>query len=329
MKGIFFVILVLLVVTLVIPLVITTSCRLVIPTRDKPSPETIESDMQLKVYHHQTEEIMELYLEDYIVNVVAAEVPAAFEMEALKAQAVAARTYAIWKANRNEESPQHPGAILCTDSTHCQAWASLEDLKERHGRSWIKKYLPKIKEAVEATRGLIMTYDMKPIEPLYHSTSGGKTENSEDVFSNRVPYLRSVDSPYEERSPVLVDHKEFTFDEFYALLKEGRPDLELKEKNLKGQMEILSHHEGGSVKEIKIGNEVFTGREVRQLLALRSAKFTFEIKGKVIKFTTRGYGHGVGMSQWGANGMAEKGSTYEEILAHYYFGIKLGKIKAY
>jgi len=334
MKGIFFAIIAFIVTTLIIPLIIITTFDINIPLRDKQvkyQQETIESDMKIKVYNHITDEIMELYLEEYLENVVAAEMPGSFELEALKAQAVAARTYAIWKINRfsSTENPIHPGASLCTDHQHCQEWLSSEELKSRHGKEWMNKYWPKIQEAVATTAGVIMTYNMQPIEPLYHSTSGGQTENSEDVYVSALPYLRSVSSPYEERSPVLVDSKTVTIKEFINAIKKKYADFIIREKNISTEMKIVERTTGGSIKLIKIGNKEMKGSEVRELFQLRSANFTFKVSGDKIQFTTRGYGHGVGMSQWGANGMAERGSSYEDILKHYYQGVVLSKLKSY
>lgn len=334
MRGIFFAIITFIISTLLIPLFILSSCDINVPSRDKPrrvEENIIESDLKITVLNHETNEVMELFLEEYIANVVAAEMPAAFDIEALKAQAVAARTYAIWKmmAFKDRENPQHPEAVLCTSHTHCQEWLSMEDLRERHGRLWMYNYWDKIQEAVEDTRGIIMTYNMEPIEPLYHSTSGGRTENAEDVFSNAKPYLKSVASPYEERSPVLTDTKSLAINDFINTLKSQRNAIDLRERNLTSQIQIIERSAGGRVKRVKIGNEEFTGSEVRQIFDLRSANFTIEIRENNIIFTTRGYGHGVGMSQWGANGMAEQGHNYEEILKHYYQGITLSKLKSY
>lgn len=332
MKGIFFTILSLIVTTLLIPLFIITSCDLNGPIRDKPNKiETVESDLTVKVLNHTTGEVMELYLEEYLLNVVAAEVPGSFNKEAIKAQAVAARTYAVWKIMRykDKENPQHPEADLCTSHTHCQEWLSKDELRERHGRLWMYNYWPLIEEAVNETRGIIMTYNLQPIEPLYHSTSGGQTENSEDVFTAALPYLRSVPSPYEERSPVLVDQKSIKVGDFINSLKKIRDGIVIKESNLSSQMSILERTDGGSIKRIRIGNEEFSGREIRELFGLRSADFTYELRGQEIVFITKGYGHGVGMSQWGANGMAERDYTYEEILKHYYIGVTLSKLKSY
>lgn len=332
MKGIFWGIIFFIIVTLFMPMFIVTSCDISIPNRDKPiERKIVESDLVLSVYNHDTDKIMELGLEGYIVGVVAGEAPAAFEIEALKAQAVAARTYALWKRSVYAETgnPDHPEAILCTSHLHCQEWLSLEELRERHGKKWIKEYLPKIEEAVMSTKGVIMTYNMKPIEPLYHSTSGGRTENSEDVFTTAVPYLRSVPSPYEEGSPVLVDQYKISIKDFISKLKGKYKDLKVDDKKIASEINILERSSGGNIKKIKIGNKEFTGREVRELFELRSANFTVDIRGKDIHFTTKGYGHGVGMSQWGANGMAKQGSTFSEILKHYYQGVTLSVLKSH
>lgn len=332
MKGIFFGIIFFIVATLLMPMFIVTSCDISIPNIDKPvERQIIESDLIVNVYNHNTGEIMELGLEDYIVGVVAGEAPAAFEMEALKAQAVAARTYALWRraVYGDQGSPDHPGAIVCTSHLHCQDWLSLEELRERHGRKWMKEYLPRIEEAVTSTKGVIMTYNMQPIEPLYHSTSGGRTENSEDVFASAVPYLRSVSSPYEEGSPVLVDQYKVSIKDFVSKFKGKYKDFKINEKKIASEIDILERSNGGNIKRIRIGNKEATGREVRELFELRSANFTVDVRGKDIHFTTRGYGHGVGMSQWGANGMAKQGSTFSEILRHYYQGVSLSVLKSH
>lgn len=332
MKGIFFGVIFFLVVTLVMPMIIVTSCDISIPIRDKPvKKDVVESDLIVTVYNHQTNKIMELELERYLIGVVAAETPAAFEIEALKAQAVAARTYAVWRKDVNGDAghPQHPGAILCTSHQHCQEWLSTEELKERHGSKWMKQYLPKIEEAVASTKGIVMTYNMKPIEPLYHSTSGGITENSEDVFSNALPYLRSVSSPYEEGSPVLVDTFTISVREFVSKLESKYKDIQINQKKMVSEINILERTNGGSVKRIKVGNKELSGRDIREGFDLRSANFTVDVKGSNVSFTTKGYGHRVGMSQWGANGMAKEGSTFSEILKHYYQGVSLNILKSH
>lgn len=332
MRGIFFATIFLIVVILFMPIFILKSCDIPVPSRDMPlENQVIESDLVVTVYNHNTEKNMELALEDYIVGVVAAETPAAFEMEALRAQAVAARTYTLWRKFMYDGGgcPEHPDAIVCTSHLHCQEWLSTEELKERHGNKWMKEYLPRVEEAVESTRGIIMTYNMQPIEPLYHSTSGGLTENSEDVFARSVPYLRSVSSPYEEDSPVLVDSHKIAINDFVAKIKAKHKDFKINTKKVISEIKILERSKGGSIKKMKVGNKEFTGREMRELLGLRSANFSVDVKGKDLCFTTRGYGHGVGMSQWGANGMAKQGSTFGEILKHYYQGVSLSILKSH
>ncbi|MBN4050688.1 MAG: stage II sporulation protein D [Alkaliphilus sp.] len=335
MRKFFFVVIAFIVFIVLVPVIIVTREEVRIEgddvneDSDATEIEVIESDLMIKVYNHRTSEIMSLYLEDYIVNVVAAEMPASFELEALKAQAVAARTYAIWKKNMHgkEGDPAHSGAILCTDHAHCQEWLSNDELAKIHGKLWIYIYLPRIKESVKNTRGIIMTYNMKPIEPLYHSTSGGKTENSEDVFSNKVSYLRSVPSPFEERSPSLLNEKKLSVNEFINMMKTHSKNFEINEKKLGTQIEIIERSRGGSVQEIKIGNQTFKGTEIRKIFQLKAADFVIEIDKNHLTFTTKGHGHGVGMSQWGANGMAERGSNFKQILKHYYQGITLSRLK--
>ncbi|MDR5659706.1 stage II sporulation protein D [Serpentinicella sp. ANB-PHB4] len=331
MRGIFFAIIIFIIVVILIPIFIFTSCDLSVEKNDYVEKNIVESDLTVTVYNHKTDEIMKLDLEEYIANVVAAEMPARFEMEALKAQSVAARTYAIWRylSHGEEGHPEHPGAVLCTSHQHCQEWLSKEELKERHGSEWMKTYWPKIQEAVNTTTGIVMTYDMKPIEPLYHSTSGGVTENSEDIFTSAVPYLRSVSSPYETESPVLVDTKRISVKEFVNTIKKEKSNIRLSERNLMSQIKIGERTQGGTIKEITIGNETLTGSQIRRLFELRSADFEIDVDGNTVEFTTRGYGHGVGMSQWGAQGMAEQGSNFVEILEHYYLGVTLSKIKSY
>lgn len=333
MRGIFFGIIFLIVAILLMPMFIISSCDISISNRDMSSKQQIvESDLIITVYNHNTKKNMELGLEEYIIGVVAAEAPAAFEMEALKAQAVAARTYALWRKFTYGDrggNPEHPGAIVCTSHLHCQEWLSVEALRERHGKKWMKEYLPRIEEAVASTKGIIMTYNMQPIEPLYHSTSGGLTENSEDVFARTVPYLRSVSSPYEEDSPVLVDNCKITIKDFVAGIKAKHKDFKINTRKIASEINILERSNGGNIKKIKIGNKELTGREVRELFDLRSANFSVKVKGKDIHFTTKGYGHGVGMSQWGANGMAKQGSTFSEILKHYYQGVSLSVLRSH
>lgn len=277
-------------------------------------------DIDIPLYLCKEQRVVQLNLEDYVAGVVAGEMPSSFEMEALKAQAVAARTYGISKLKKSDKGnpAEHPDAPLC-DTTHCQVYLSEEDLLALKGENWMKDGWLRINEAVEATSGEVMYYEDDLVEqPLFHSSSGGKTENSEDVFVSAVPYLRSVESPYEGEAPNLNESITVPMSSFIDKVQKIHGATNVHSSTIK----ILERSEGGRVKEIQVGNKVLSGRNIRDLFGLRSANFTFTFDGNdSIIFTTSGYGHGVGMSQWGANGMAKAGFGYEEILQHYYIGV--------
>ena len=313
---------------ILIPAILVQSCN-PLEILDKKKEQPVLDKRMVRVYVQETGEVISLDLEEYIKGVVAGEMPAAFHMEALKAQAVAARSYAISRieAYREEGNPGHPNAELC-DQVHCQVWLSPEKLKELKSDQWMKDYWPRIEQAVEETVGLVMTYEGKPLEqPLFHSTSGGRTENSEDVFAASVPYLRSVESPYEKEAPHFTDQQIVSVSDFVAKIKEKYSDCNIQASNLSNQLKILERSEGGRVLKMQVGNKILSGRELRELFGLRSANFQVSMEDKNLIFHTIGYGHGVGMSQWGANGMAKEGHTFEEILKHYYQGVTIEKME--
>jgi len=280
----------------------------------------------VQVYDVNKKVVIDIEIEEYIKGVVAGEMPAEFETEALKAQAVAARTYLLYKLKKNTVNPeQHREAPICT-GIHCQVYYSRDMLLEKFSQDWFDKYWDKIENAVNSTKGEILSYDKKVIEPLFHSTSGGKTENSEEVFGTFMPYLRSVESPYEEASPKLNASVSIPVTEFIKKLNDEYGLSDLTEKNLKSKISLLEMSEGGKIKSLKIGDKVLTGREIRSLYNLNSASFKFIQSKNSIEIITTGYGHGVGMSQYGANGMAAKGYGYEDILKHYYTGVEILKM---
>lgn len=327
MRSILSLILGLVLAIIVMPMVLIQSCDLSTPEIDRE--KVVESNQTVRVYVHETKNIVEIDLEEYVKGVVAGEMPAAFELEALKAQAVAARSYAVARMNQLKEGgqPAHPGAELC-DGVHCQVWLSKDKLRQIKTKYWMRDYWPKIEKAVEETKGLILTYQGKPVDqPLFHSTSGGRTENSEDVFAAFVPYLRSVESPYEDRAPHLTDVQAIPVSSFINKFKSKYKDSDLQEANIKSAFKILERSTGGRILKMQVGNKIVSGREMRELLGLRSANFKMTIDNKNLEITTFGYGHGVGMSQWGANGMAENGHTFEEILKHYYVGTEIMQMK--
>ncbi|WFD10062.1 stage II sporulation protein D [Tepidibacter hydrothermalis] len=279
------------------------------------------NSINIKVYNTKTDNVEELDIEKYLYNVVASEMPATFDEEALKAQAIAARSYVFHKMeNGGDKIPQHKGAVVCTDHRHCQEYLDTNTLEKLHNKKWMSESWPKIKKAVDDTRGMVMTFEEKTIQPLYHSTSGGKTENSEEVFSASLPYLRSVESPYEEESPKFRANMKISKNDFINKFKGVGIVLS---DNLNKDIQVMSRSEGGSVKEIRVGNKVVKGSKVRSILGLNSSDFDIKVDGNFLNIMTKGYGHGVGMSQWGANGMAHKGYKYDEILKHYFKGVSI------
>ncbi len=286
--------------------------------------DKIQTPEYVNVYRHTYGVTEVIPFEDYVKGVVAGEMPSTFEEEALKAQAVAARTYSVSKITRSGQGgnpPAHPDAPLC-DDTHCQVYRSINDLTALKGAKWMEENWKKICEAVDSTKGELMYYEGQLAEqPLFHSSSGGHTENSEDVFASAVPYLRSVSSPYEEEATHQEEEKYFSVKDFVYLINLKYPDRKLS-SSIDG-VNIISRTEGGRVDSIKINNSTYTGRELRDALGLSSANFDASFDGKTITITSNGYGHGVGMSQYGANGMAKNGSNYKEILEHYYTGVRV------
>jgi stage II sporulation protein D len=297
----------------------------------KTQIETDEKVLNITVLFHETGEIKLMPLEEYLIGVVAAEMPAEFELEALKAQAVAARTYTLKKMqlkSKNAES-DHPNAVVCTDPAHCQAWISKEEQKELWGVVNYLKYRSKIESAVKSTEGQIITYDKRIIDPVYHSNCGGKTENSEDVWKFKIPYLRSVESPYSIESPRYKETKTYSMEYLDKALGTNIaavPAASIK-NNVSQYFKILEKTSSGRIKKIYIGGKTILTTQLRQILNLRSTKFEISIIGDMVKFTTYGYGHGVGMCQYGANGFAKNGKNYMEIIKHYYKGVEIQKYK--
>ena len=267
-------------------------------------------------------EVLIMPLNEYLIGVVGGEMPASFPLEALKAQAVAARTYTVRRmACYGGEGCGKEGADICTDSTCCQAYTAPEQLKANWGQN-ARRYMDKLTEAVYSTEGEVILYNGSPIEALYHSSAGGRTEDAQNVFSSALPYLVSVSSPGEEGSKYHGE-EEYSPKEFAAAVNKKWPSAKLDRKKLSSQVKILSRYQSGQVEKLKLNKVTVSGKELRKLLGLNSANFTIDISDTVLIRTT-GYGHGVGMSQYGARAMALSGADYREILTHYYTGVEVG-----
>lgn len=277
----------------------------------------------IAVYDDENDRVLSMRLEEYLCGVVAAEMPASFEEEALKAQAVAARTFTLRRLPACGGTPcGRCGADVCTDSTCCQSYRSAEQLASKWGAD-AAYYSARVEEAVYSTAGEVATYEGALIEALYHSTAGGMTESSENVFASAQPYLVSVESPGEEGSAHYRDSITFPRKSFITKLNAAFPRAELSAKKLEVQVEITARFASGRVKTVRLGKVEVTGRQFRKALDLPSANFTIEFVGEDVRVSTKGYGHGVGMSQYGANAMAKEGSDYRAILQHYYTGINI------
>lgn len=277
----------------------------------------------IAVYDDTAGRVLSMQLEEYLCGVVSAEMPAAFEEEALKAQAVAARTFTLRRLAACGGTPcgRH-GADICTDSTCCQSYRSPAQLAARWGDS-AAYYSARVHDAVYATAGEVATYEGALIEALYHSTAGGMTESSENVFASAQPYLVSVASPGEEGSAHYAESTTFPRKSFITILNTAFPKADLSAKKLEVQVEITARYASGRVKIVRLGKVEVTGRQFRKALDLPSTNFTIEFVGEDVRVSTKGYGHGVGMSQYGANAMAKDGADYRAILKHYYTGIEI------
>lgn len=305
---------------------------------DKTSQYTIKNDSiilknkgeipKIKVFLTAENRIEEMNIEDYVRGVVSGEMPISFEVEALKAQAVAARTYAVSKmfslGGKACDLHASQGADIC-DTVHCQVYKS----KEKRFKDWkasdAESNWNKLTDIIVATGGQVLTYNGELVrQPLYFSSSGGRTEDAVQVFTSNVPYLKSVESKGEDinSSKITISSKELA-----SKINKAYPKAKVSVSKLKSQIIVLNRNSGGTVNDLKIGNETIKGRKFRELLGLRSANFSFEFSTNSVDIICLGYGHGVGMSQWGANAMASSGSSYSDILTHYYTGVNISKLE--
>ncbi|NLL46312.1 MAG: stage II sporulation protein D [Clostridiales bacterium] len=316
MKAVLIVSILLLALAFSIPLLIVVP-SLEVDLSPSPGADTAKAADSAVISFSREGRGENISLKDYLTGVVAAEMPASFNIEALKAQAVAARTYALYKIAKHS----HQDFDLCDNAGCCSAYFDHSELRERWGRDY-DNYIEKICSAVEATDGLFLSWADEPILAVFHSSSPGRTEGSENVWSSALPYLVPVDSPETpERVSNLISTVTVSAEDFKNTLLKKFPNAVL-DSDPRLWISYVYYTESGRVKALKVGGIQMSGTDFRFLFGLRSTAFTFKYDGNFV-FSVTGYGHGVGMSQYGANIMAADGALFDEILAAYYPGTEL------
>lgn len=275
----------------------------------------------VKLLHAKSEDIEELSIDEYLYGVVSAEMPANYEVEALKAQAIVARTYTIYQMINN--AGKHGNSDICDDYKCCQAWISKEDRLNKWEEANKEEYWNKIVTAVDDTSGRIITYDKKIINAFFHSNSGGITESSVNIWGGvDYPYLKSVATSGEDGYQQYSSQVEMTKEELINKLKTKYNNIQI-DSNDSNSIKIVEYTSSNRVKSIQFGNITIAGTEARTLLGLKSTNFSIDFQEDKIIFSVHGYGHGVGMSQTGADSMAKNGSSCEDIIKHFYTNVEI------
>lgn len=287
--------------------------------QEKTTDDT--TDEKLLVYLTQEDRLVQMTPEGYVCGVVAAEMPAQYHLEALKAQAVAARTRVLWQQLQGG-CALHPGADICTDSSHCQGYATLDECREKWGASY-EAYRDRLIRAEQETAGQWIAYEDEPITVLYHASSGGKTENVQTVFAEKLPYLVSVESEEDETASGFQQELTVPFEKMAEQLGTLIPDAQISPETIQRTLAIGGYTESGRVSHMQINGKLIDAVDFRNALGLRSTWFSMAMNEDGVTFYQRGYGHGVGMSQTGANQMAASGKNYVQILQHYYTGVDI------
>lgn len=275
-----------------------------------------DSGHPVTLYRSGTGQVEQIALSDYLWGVVAAEMPASFQTEALKAQTVAARTYALRKGSG--VSAGHPGAMVCDDHTCCQAYITKEEAAAGWGGE-AAFYTGKVAAAVAGTDGLVLTYGGELIDAVFHSSSAGSTADAAEVWGTSVPYLKPVSTPEGEEVPNYHTTVTVSLEDFKTAIRSRYPDAWLGE-DYTAWFGPVTYTAAGAVATLPTGGVPVTGTEYRSLFGLRSARFTLTAGEEGVTFAVTGYGHGAGMSQYGANALAGQGLTFDAILTHYYTG---------
>lgn len=334
MKKILKYIIIFCIVIFVLPTILTRK-SIMVSSKIEQNTEEIVEDINfnkddykkfstIKLLHQDTDQVEEIPLEQYLYGVVSAEMPANYEIEALKAQAIVARTYTLYQIIKG--SKKHDEADICDKSTCCQAWISKDDRLARWDENEKNLNWDKIVKAVDETSGRIITYNGEPIDAFFHANSGGKTESASNVWGGEnFPYLQSVETSGEDGYSGYNTELTVSKDELIQKLKSVYPDIEINLENNE-EIKILEYTESGRVRTIKIGNTNVVATKLRSCLGLRSTFFDVFVNGESITFNVIGYGHGVGMSQTGADSLAKQGYSAEDIVKHFYTGVQIVNI---
>ncbi len=281
----------------------------------------------VNVYFKDKDKVEKIFLEEYLLGVVSAEMPVSFPLEALKAQAVASRSYILDKiVSGGNKIECHKGADVCTDSTHCKAWISKKDRFEKWASSEAEKNWTKITTAVNETAGEYMTYNGEPITAVFYAISSGTTERAEDVWGSSVPYLQNSESKMDINAPGYKTTAEYSSSEFRKKISAEYPEISLS-KNPSDWYCDEVRSTGGAVLSCRIGNKSLKGTDMRRIFGLRSHNYNLTLNNNTFYFEVLGYGHGVGMSQWGAKFYADDGKNYRDILRIYYKGISFSTLE--
>lgn len=319
MKKIIFYLIFILILTFAMPLIFTNPFQ----TEETVAEEIDKFDYgkysNIKLLHVDTGAVEDIDLDSYLYGVVASEMPADFELEALKAQAVVARTYTIYQIKNGSK---HENADVCDSSYCCQAWINKENRMARWENNKAEEYWNKIVKAVNDTKGKIIFYAGEPINALFHSNSGGSTELSINVWGGDFPYFQTVETSGEENYSSYSSEIEVSKDDLIKKMLEKYSDFKIDFSN-NDCIKIEEYTSSGRIQKILIGNKQISGVEARSIFGLKSAKFKFEILENSIKFSVLGYGHGVGFSQCGSDVLAKSGKNYEEIIKYYYKDVEI------
>ena len=298
--------------------------------KEEQVTESKEYDYQkyktIKLLHQETEQIEEVGIDEYLYGVVSSEMPASYEIEALKAQSVVARTYTIYQISYN--TGKHKDADICDDSNCCQAWISKDERFAKWKQEEAENNWNKIVQAVDLTQGEVVTYNGKVINAFFHANSGGITESSLNIWGGiDYPYLKSVETFGEDSYTQYASEVVLKQQELLNKIKTKYEDC-IIDFSQEECIQILEYTTSGRIKTIKFGNKEIAGTEARTLLGLKSTNFTFSIDGENITFSVKGYGHGVGMSQTGADSLAKSGTSYDAIIKHFYTDVEITEVNS-